>query len=90
MAEYFRDEAHQDVLLLIDNIFRFVQAGMEVSGLPASYHPVSATNRRWRPIWPNYKSGSVRQRLVQLLRSKRFTYQLTTSPILRPSTHSHI
>lgn len=33
MAEYFRDEAHQDVLLLIDNIFRFVQAGAEVSGL---------------------------------------------------------
>jgi len=33
MAEYFRDEAHQDVLLLIDNVFRFVQAGMEVSGL---------------------------------------------------------
>ena len=33
MAEYFRDDAHQDVLLLIDNIFRFVQAGMEVSGL---------------------------------------------------------
>jgi F-type H+-transporting ATPase subunit beta len=33
MAEYFRDEARQDVLLLIDNIFRFVQAGMEVSGL---------------------------------------------------------
>jgi F-type H+-transporting ATPase subunit beta len=33
MAEYFRDEEHKDVLLLIDNIFRFVQAGMEVSGL---------------------------------------------------------
>jgi F-type H+-transporting ATPase subunit beta len=33
MAEYFRDEARQDVLLLIDNIFRFIQAGMEVSGL---------------------------------------------------------
>lgn len=33
MAEYFRDDAHQDVMLLIDNIFRFVQAGMEVSGL---------------------------------------------------------
>jgi len=33
MAEYFRDEQRQDVLLLIDNIFRFVQAGMEVSGL---------------------------------------------------------
>jgi F-type H+-transporting ATPase subunit beta len=33
MAEYFRDDARQDVLLLIDNIFRFVQAGQEVSGL---------------------------------------------------------
>jgi F-type H+-transporting ATPase subunit beta len=33
MAEYFRDDQHRDVLLLIDNIFRFIQAGMEVSGL---------------------------------------------------------
>jgi F-type H+-transporting ATPase subunit beta len=33
MAEYFRDDAKVDVLLLIDNIFRFIQAGMEVSGL---------------------------------------------------------
>ncbi len=33
MAEYFRDDAKQDVLLLIDNIFRFIQAGSEVSGL---------------------------------------------------------
>jgi len=33
MAEYFRDEQHQDVLLFIDNIFRFVQAGSEVSAL---------------------------------------------------------
>jgi F-type H+-transporting ATPase subunit beta len=33
MAEHFRDDAQQDVLLLIDNIFRFIQAGMEVSGL---------------------------------------------------------
>ncbi|MEO5909887.1 MAG: F0F1 ATP synthase subunit beta [Pelobium sp.] len=33
MAEYFRDDEHKDVLLLIDNIFRFIQAGMEVSGL---------------------------------------------------------
>ncbi len=33
MAEYFRDEAQQDVLLFIDNIFRFVQAGSEVSTL---------------------------------------------------------
>lgn len=33
MAEYFRDEQQQDVLLLMDNIFRFVQAGSEISGL---------------------------------------------------------
>ena len=33
MAEYFRDVKHQDVLLFIDNIFRFTQAGSEVSAL---------------------------------------------------------
>ncbi len=33
MAEYFRDEQHKDVLLFIDNIFRFIQAGSEVSTL---------------------------------------------------------
>ena len=49
MAEYFRDEAHQDVLLLIDNIFRFIQAGQEVSGLMGElpsrvgYQPTLAT-----------------------------------------------
>ena len=49
MAEYFRDEQHRDVLLLIDNIFRFVQAGSEVSGLlgrmpsRVGYQPTLAT-----------------------------------------------
>jgi F-type H+-transporting ATPase subunit beta len=49
MAEYFRDDDHRDVLLLIDNIFRFIQAGMEVSGLmgqmPArlGYQPTMGT-----------------------------------------------
>jgi len=33
IAEYFRDERRQNVLLLMDNVFRFVQAGSEVSGL---------------------------------------------------------
>ena len=33
MAEYFRDEKNQDVLLFLDNIFRFTQAGSEVSAL---------------------------------------------------------
>jgi F-type H+-transporting ATPase subunit beta len=49
MAEYFRDVEHRDVLLLIDNIFRFIQAGMEVSGLLGQmpsrlgYQPTMAT-----------------------------------------------
>ena len=49
MAEYFRDDKQQDVLLLIDNIFRFVQAGSEVSGLMGrmasrvGYQPTLAT-----------------------------------------------
>ncbi|WP_166265360.1 F0F1 ATP synthase subunit beta [Marinobacter caseinilyticus] len=49
MAEFFRDDQHQDVLLLIDNIFRFVQAGSEVSGLMGrmpsrvGYQPTLAT-----------------------------------------------
>jgi len=49
MAEYFRDTARQDVLLLIDNVFRFVQAGMEVSSLlgqlpsRVGYQPTLAT-----------------------------------------------
>lgn len=50
IAEYFRDHAQQDVLVLIDNIFRFVQAGMEVSGLMGQlpsrvgYQPSLATD----------------------------------------------
>jgi F-type H+-transporting ATPase subunit beta len=49
MAEYFRDDEQRDVLLLIDNIFRFIQAGMEVSGLMGQmpsrlgYQPTMAT-----------------------------------------------
>lgn len=49
MAEFFRDVEHLDVLLLIDNIFRFIQAGMEVSGLMGhmpsrlGYQPTLAT-----------------------------------------------
>lgn len=49
MAEYFRDDVQQDVLLLMDNIFRFVQAGSEVSGLMGhlpsrvGYQPTLAT-----------------------------------------------
>jgi len=49
IAEYFRDAMHQDVLFLVDNVFRFVQAGSEVSGLlgrlpsRVGYQPTLAT-----------------------------------------------
>lgn len=49
IAEYFRDQKHKNVLLLMDNIFRFVQAGSEVSGLlgrlpsRVGYQPTLAT-----------------------------------------------
>ena len=49
VAEYFRDRKHQNVLLLMDNVFRFVQAGSEVSGLlgrlpsRVGYQPTLAT-----------------------------------------------
>ncbi len=49
IAEYFRDEKHQNVLLLMDNVFRFVQAGAEVSNLlgrlpsRVGYQPTLAT-----------------------------------------------
>ncbi len=50
VAEYFRDQMHQDVLLFIDNIFRFIQAGSEVSALlgrtpsAVGYQPTLATD----------------------------------------------
>ena len=66
MAEYFRDEKKQDVLLFMDNIFRFVQAGSEVSALlgrmpsAVGYQPTLATDMgRLQERITSTKSGSV-------------------------------
>lgn len=66
MAEYFRDEEHRDVLLLIDNIFRFIQAGSEVSGLLGQmpsrlgYQPTMATDlARLQERIANTESGAI-------------------------------
>ncbi|MEZ3421198.1 MAG: F0F1 ATP synthase subunit beta [Eubacterium sp.] len=66
MAEYFRDEEHQDVLLFIDNIFRFVQAGSEVSALlgripsAVGYQPTLATEMgELQERIASTKSGSI-------------------------------
>ncbi|MFR8015685.1 MAG: hypothetical protein ACLU48_03480 [Clostridiaceae bacterium] len=65
MAEYFRDEGGKDVLLFIDNIFRFSQAGSEVSALlgrmpsAVGYQPTLRT--RWVPSRADHlhKNGSI-------------------------------
>lgn len=66
MAEYFRDDEQRDVLLLIDNIFRFIQAGMEVSGLMGQmpshlgYQPTLATElSKLQERIANTKSGAI-------------------------------
>lgn len=66
MAEYFRDDEHKDVLLLIDNVFRFIQAGMEVSGLLGQmpsrlgYQPTMATElSQLQERIANTKAGAI-------------------------------
>lgn len=57
IAEYFRDEEGQDVLLFIDNIFRFTQAGSEVSALlgripsAVGYQPTLSTDMGAMYVW---------------------------------------
>jgi F-type H+-transporting ATPase subunit beta len=66
MAEYFRDKEHQDVLLFVDNIFRFVQAGSEVSALlgripsAVGYQPTLGTDiGSFQERIASTKSGSI-------------------------------
>lgn len=66
MAEYFRDDEQRDVLFLIDNIFRFIQAGMEVSGLMGQmpshlgYQPTLSTElSKLQERIANTKSGAI-------------------------------
>lgn len=49
IAEYFRDQKHQNVLLLMDNVFRFVQAGSELSSLLGRLPSRVGYRRPWRP-----------------------------------------
>jgi len=77
-AEYFRDEEGQDVLLFIDNIFRFTQAGSEVSALLAASPRRSATSRRSRPRWGTCRNGSPPRRKGRSPRSRRSTSPPTT------------
>ena len=90
MAEYFRDKEGQDVLLFIDNIFRFTQAGSEVSALlgrmpsAVGYQPTLAT-----------EMGALQERITSTKRKalshpyRRFTFLRTTLPTLRLQRPSH-
>ena len=75
MAEYFRDEEGQDVLLFIDNIFRFTQAGAEVSALlgrvpsAVGYQPTLAT-----------EMGALQERITSTLRGSITSVQAIYVP----------
>lgn len=72
IAEYFRDVQGQDVLLFIDNIFRFTQAGSEVSALWDVCLLPLVTNQHLLLKWGNCKNVSLLLRRVLLHLSKRF------------------
>ena len=61
VAEYFRDQEGQDVLLFIDNIFRFTQAGSEVRAVqccsPSSPMLPGTTGNKWQFFPSSYFSG---------------------------------
>ena len=71
MAEYFRDEEGRDVLLFIDNIFRFTQAGSRSPRSSAGCRPPSATSPTWPPRWPASRNGSRRPRRAPSRPSRR-------------------
>ena len=77
-AEYFRDQEGQDVLFFVDNIFRFTQAGSEVSALLGRIPRRWATSRRWRPTWASCRSGSPRPTRARSPRCRRSTCRPTT------------
>jgi F0F1-type ATP synthase beta subunit len=72
--EYFRDINKQDVLLFIDNIFRFVQAGSEVSAL--SRMPSAVGYQHLLLKWVVYKNVLLQQQMVQ---SHQFKQYICTS-----------
>ena len=84
VAEYFRDAEGKDVLLFIDNIFRFTQAGSEVSALlgrmpsAVGYQPTLLHAR-----WASCRSASPRPRRARSRRCRRSTCPPTTTPTRR-------
>lgn len=78
LAEYFRDVEGQDVLFFVDNIFRFTQAGSEVSALLGRIPRRSAISRPCRRTWAPCRSASPRPRRVRSRPCRRSTCLPTT------------
>ena len=96
MAEYFRDEKHQDVLLFIDNIFRFTQAGSEVSAMlgrmpsAVGYQPTLATDMgTLQERITSTKNGSITSVQAGRLRPRRRPYRPGPGDHLLPSGRYH-
>ena len=86
MAEYFRDERKQDVLLFFDNIYRYVQAGLEVSLLRARIPSEVGYQPTLPPRWASCRSGSPRPGTAPSPRSRPCTSPPTTWPIPGPAS----
>lgn len=80
MAEYFRDVQSQDVLLFIDNIFRFTQAGSEVSTLLGRMPSAVGYQPTWPTRWASCRSASPRPGVTRSPRCRRSTCRPTTTP----------
>lgn len=80
MAEYFRDKEHKDVLLFIDNIFRFVQAGSEFRLCSEECRPLSDISRRSLKKWEHFRNALHRQKAVQ---SHRYRLYMSLPMILQ-------
>ena len=73
MAEKFRDEGN-DVLLFVDNIYRYTLAGTEVSALLGRMPSAVGYQPTWLKRWAFCKNVSLRPRTVRSPRSRRYTY----------------
>jgi F0F1-type ATP synthase beta subunit len=78
VAEYFRDVEGQDVLLFIDNIFRFTQAGSEVSALLGRMPSAVGYQPTWPPRWASCRSASPPPRRARSPRCRPSTCPPTT------------
>ena len=78
MAEYFRDVKHQDVLLFIDNIFRFTQAGSEVSALLGRMPSAVGYQPRWQRKWVHCRNVLLPPARALSLLFRLFMYLRTT------------